>query len=76
MQYIAQLKDNEARNIEKWTLEKLLTDQAIAELSSSVDRLKDERDQAFREAERWKKACQEAGLEIKNAANGSDGNEN
>ncbi|KIO17328.1 hypothetical protein M407DRAFT_173335 [Tulasnella calospora MUT 4182] len=30
--YIHQLKDNEARNIEKWTLEKLLMDQAMGDL--------------------------------------------
>lgn len=62
VEYITQLKDNEARNIEKWTLEKLLTDQAIAELSSNIDRLKDELQRAFREIERWKTACQNAGL--------------
>ena len=77
VQYIAQLKDNETRNIEKWTLEKLLTDQAIAELSSSVDRLKDERDHAYREAERWKKICQDAGLNTReNDASGSEDDEN
>ena len=30
--YIHQLKENEARNIEKWTLEKLLMDQAMGDL--------------------------------------------
>ena len=65
VQYITQLKDNEARNIEKWTIEKLLTDQAIAELSTSNDRLKTEAAAAFKEAERWKKTCQEAGLKPK-----------
>lgn len=33
VQYIHQLKDNEARNIEKWTLEKLLMDQAMSDLT-------------------------------------------
>jgi len=76
VQYITQLKENESRNIEKWTLEKLLTDQAIAELSSSVDRLKNELDRSYREVERWKKTCQEAGLEPKeNDASGSDDDE-
>ena len=65
VQYITQLKENETRNIEKWTLEKLLTDQAIAELSSSVDRLKNDLERAYREVERWKKTCQGAGLEPK-----------
>ncbi|KZT35652.1 HLH-domain-containing protein, partial [Sistotremastrum suecicum HHB10207 ss-3] len=31
VQYIHHLKDNEARNIEKWTLEKLLMDQAMGD---------------------------------------------
>jgi hypothetical protein len=38
--FISQLKDNEQQNIEKWTLEKLLTEQAITELSQSNDKLK------------------------------------
>ena len=65
VQYITQLKENETRNIEKWTLEKLLTDQAIAELSSSVERLKTELTAAYKEAERWKKMCRDAGLDPK-----------
>ncbi|CAG8616447.1 2783_t:CDS:10 [Paraglomus brasilianum] len=40
VQYIQQLKENEAANIEKWTLEKLLTDQAIQDLQAQVDLLK------------------------------------
>ncbi|EJD43550.1 hypothetical protein AURDEDRAFT_167275 [Auricularia subglabra TFB-10046 SS5] len=35
VQYIHHLKDNEARNIEKWTLEKLLMDQAMSDLQAS-----------------------------------------
>ncbi|KAJ1919487.1 basic helix-loop-helix protein [Mycoemilia scoparia] len=35
--YIRQLKETEASNIEKWTLEKLLTEQAINQLSAQVD---------------------------------------
>ncbi|KAA8576980.1 hypothetical protein EYC84_007006 [Monilinia fructicola] len=50
------------KNIEKWTLEKLLTEQAIAELSASNDKLKTECERAWREVETWKKTCQSAGL--------------
>ena len=57
VQYIQQLKENEAQNIEKWTLEKLLTEQAIAELTTSNDKLKQECERAWREAETWKKSC-------------------
>lgn len=35
--YIRQLKENETRNIEKWTLEKLLMDQAMGELQATID---------------------------------------
>jgi transcriptional regulator CBF1 len=63
--FITQLKDNETQNIEKWTLEKLLTEQAIAELSASNDKLKAETERAWREVETWKQACQSAGLNPK-----------
>ena len=62
VQFITQLKDNETQNLEKWTLEKLLLDQAITELSSSCDRLKAEAQQAKQEAEMWKRACSEHGI--------------
>lgn len=63
VQFITQLKENEQQNIEKWTLEKLLTEQAIAELSASNDKLKQECDRIYRELETWKKAAQSAGLQ-------------
>lgn len=64
VQYITQLKENESSNIEKWTLEKMLTDQAIAELTSSVDKLRDELNKTRREAERWKARCKAAGVDV------------
>lgn len=64
VQFITQLKENEAQNIEKWTLEKMLTEQAIAELSTSCDRLKAEKSRAQYECEQWKKAAQKAGVEV------------
>lgn len=36
VQYIHHLKENEARNIEKWTLEKLLMDQAMGDLQAQL----------------------------------------
>lgn len=60
--FITQLRENETANIEKWTLEKLLTEQAIAELSASVEKLKSECERAWREADMWKKTCENAGL--------------
>ncbi|KAF2671902.1 hypothetical protein BT63DRAFT_357172, partial [Microthyrium microscopicum] len=50
VQYIGQLKENEQQNIEKWTLEKLLLDQAITELTSTAERLKN--DSKFYQRER------------------------
>ena len=61
--FIQQLKDNEHQNIEKWTLEKLLTEQAIAELSQSNDKLKSECERLYRELELWKTVAQNAGLQ-------------
>ncbi|KAJ2972425.1 hypothetical protein NUW58_g9188 [Xylaria curta] len=69
--YILQLKQNEAQNIEKWTLEKLLTEQAIQELSSSNDKLKTECERAYRELTMWKNVAQAAGLELPQPKNES-----
>ena len=40
VQYIHHLKENEARNIEKWTLEKLLMDQAMGDLQAQLDEMR------------------------------------
>lgn len=40
VQYIHHLKENEARNIEKWTLEKLLMDQAMGDLQAQLEDVK------------------------------------
>ncbi|KAK4146303.1 uncharacterized protein C8A04DRAFT_35024 [Dichotomopilus funicola] len=62
--FITQLKENESQNIEKWTLEKLLTEQAIAELSQSNDKLKQECERLYRELDTWKQIAQSAGLQL------------
>lgn len=54
VQYIGQLKENEQQNIEKWTLEKLLLDQAITELSATAERLKNDSKFYQAELERYK----------------------
>ncbi|OAX40993.1 hypothetical protein K503DRAFT_713568 [Rhizopogon vinicolor AM-OR11-026] len=54
VQYIHHLKENEARNIEKWTLEKLLMDQAMGDLQAQLEdmrRLWDEERTARQRAE-------------------------
>ena len=54
-EYIKRLKENENNNIEKWTLEKLLTEQAVSELSASNEKLKHELESAYREIEQLKR---------------------
>ena len=57
--FITTLKENEQQNIEKWTLEKLLTEQAISELSASNDKLKGECARLYRELETYKTLAQQ-----------------
>ncbi|KAL9081354.1 MAG: hypothetical protein Q9157_000073 [Trypethelium eluteriae] len=71
VQFITQLKENESQNIEKWTLEKLLTEQAIAELSSSCDKLKEECQQTWAEVEKWKERALKRGY--RDGEEGEDG---
>lgn len=59
VEYIKRLKENENNNIEKWTLEKLLTDQAVGELSTSNEKLKRELEKAYKELEHWKRLYKE-----------------
>ncbi|CAE6390795.1 unnamed protein product [Rhizoctonia solani] len=57
VQYIHDLKENEARNIEKWTLEKLLMDQAMGDLQAQLDEMRQRLDE-----ERQKREQAEAQL--------------
>ena len=59
VQYIHHLKENEARNIEKWTLEKLLMDQAMGDLQSQLDEMR-----RLWEEERSQRMRAEAELEL------------
>lgn len=62
VQFIQQLKENESQNIEKWTLEKLLTEQAISELSKSCDTLKRQCEDSRLELEAWRRCAERAGV--------------
>lgn len=62
VRYIQDLKNNEASNIEKWTLEKLLMDQAMNDLSISLD-------ESRREVERLRA---QLGLAEANASNNTE----
>ena len=59
VQYIHHLKENEARNIEKWTLEKLLMDQAMGDLQAQLEEMK-----RLWEEERTKRERSESELEV------------
>ncbi|KAI0673185.1 hypothetical protein C8Q78DRAFT_1077465 [Trametes maxima] len=59
VQYIHHLKENEARNIEKWTLEKLLMDQAMGDLQAQLDEMR-----RMWEEERVSRQRAEAELEL------------
>ncbi len=63
--YIKQLKEVESNNMEKWTLEKLLTDQTINELTTSNEKLKIELEKSYREIENWKKYASNSGKDEK-----------
>ncbi|KAJ1851389.1 basic helix-loop-helix protein [Coemansia sp. RSA 2703] len=54
VEYIHILKTTEEKNIEKWTIEKLLADQAISELTAQVEALKNENKRLRRAAKRDK----------------------
>ncbi|KAF8900128.1 hypothetical protein CPB84DRAFT_1779378 [Gymnopilus junonius] len=68
VQYIHHLKENEARNIEKWTLEKLLMDQAMGDLQAQLEEVK-----RLWEEERMVRARVEAELEVLRNMNGIGG---
>lgn len=63
VQYIHHLKENEARNIEKWTLEKLLMDQAMGDLQTQLEEMK-----KMWEGEREARARAEAELDALRSA--------
>lgn len=59
VEFIRRLKENENNNIEKWTLEKLLTEQAVSELNASNEKLKAELERAYREIEQLRRSLNE-----------------
>ena len=69
VQYIHHLKENEARNIEKWTLEKLLMDQAMGDLQAQLEEVK-----RRWEEETMLRSRAEAELEALKNMNGMSGN--
>ncbi|BFZ53009.1 basic helix-loop-helix protein [Savitreella phatthalungensis] len=55
--YIEQLKQSEADNLERYTLDKLLCDQTITELQSKVDQLQAELERAYQMRDAWRAAA-------------------
>lgn len=55
-EFIKKLKEKEENLVNKWTLEKIITDQAINELANSNEKLKSELEKAYREIEHRKNA--------------------
>lgn len=53
-EFIKKLKEKEENLVNKWTLEKIITDQAISELANSNEKLKSELEKAYREIEHRK----------------------
>ena len=73
--YITQLKTNEQGNIEKWTMEKVVTDQAIAALSTRIDEQRIELEQKRLEIGRYRRILQNAGMPFPDSGGGDDGGE-
>ncbi|KZT52296.1 hypothetical protein CALCODRAFT_502484 [Calocera cornea HHB12733] len=74
VQYIHQLKENEARNIEKWTLEKLLMDQAMGDLQAQLEETRKRWDSEREERERLARRVEELEARLE-ALDGREGSE-
>ncbi|KAB8349671.1 hypothetical protein FH972_023689 [Carpinus fangiana] len=59
VQYIQKLQDDASSNIDKWTFEKLVTEQAITEITQKCNR-------AFQERNAWKRLAAGAGVDVVN----------
>ena len=57
VQYIQKLQDDQQANIDRFTFERLISDQAITDLSGRLERMQ-------REKEAWKKVAKEAGADV------------
>lgn len=70
--YITQLKTNEQGNIDKWTMEKVITDQALAALSTKIDEQKTEIEKQRLEIGRLRRMLQGAGMPLPDSGGGDD----
>lgn len=60
VQWIQKLQDDASQNIDKWTFEKMVTEQAINDLSGKLSR-------AWNEKEFWKRIASEHGVDMEAA---------
>ncbi|KAK4049930.1 basic helix-loop-helix protein [Microbotryomycetes sp. JL201] len=70
--YIRQLKDNEGNNIQKWSMEKLLSDQAVQSLKDENEKLKVALDGVLRENEALKREVVRLGGKVELNGNKRD----
>lgn len=61
-EYIQKLKDTENANIEKWTLQKLLSEQNVSALTTANEKLQEELGSAYKRIEALKGKLKEAGI--------------
>lgn len=57
MSYIRTLRDEKDSSLEKWTFEKMVTDEAIRTLEGRLERM-------AKVAEGWKRVAKEAGVDV------------
>lgn len=62
-EYIQKLKETESANIDKWTLQKLLSEQNQSRLTSANERLQDELGKAYKEVEELKQKLKQTGVQ-------------
>ncbi|QHS74290.1 Cbf1p [Saccharomyces paradoxus] len=62
-EYIQKLKETDEANIEKWTLQKLLSEQNASQLASANEKLQEELGNAYKEIEYMKRILRKGGIE-------------
>ncbi|SMN19362.1 similar to Saccharomyces cerevisiae YJR060W CBF1 Dual function helix-loop-helix protein [Maudiozyma saulgeensis] len=63
-EYIEKLKETENANIEKWTLQKLLSEQTASQLATAKEKLEEELGHAFKEIDYLKRLLEENHINI------------
>ena len=69
-EYIEKLKETENANIEKWTLQKLLSEQSASQLETANAKLQEELGNAFKELDNAKRLLAKHGLSLPDSASG------